>query len=275
MNSVQHLSESDLIFPFAETGFCCRSLDPFTNSEHTHSFYELIYCTSSCPTHVINGKKYEFPRNSIFIISPMERHYFIDFHNAAAITICIDVKKFQTLLNFFSLENDLCFHAGNAPFFLELPTSEEPFFRNLYSRMLICDPLQRTPYLKLFLSRVLGCKLQQDLDKHPIPNDFLKAVSEMEKFKNVQKGVPAFLQLANVSHAHLCRLSNQYLHMKPHEYINKIRLQYAYTMIVEESMDYEEIAELVGFSSYPHFCKLFRETYNTSPSKLRNKKRVK
>lgn len=270
-----HLSQDVLTFPFPETGYCCRLVDPFTTAEHSHDFYELTYCKSGSTTHVINGKKYVFPENSIFIVPPNGTHYFIDFYNVSALTICICPTKFETFLKAFSLENDPCFRPGNEPFFLELPTSEEPYYRNLYSHIMISEPLDRTPYLKLFLSRTLSCKMQQDLDKRPIPNSFLNAISEMEKLANAREGISAFLRLTNFSHAHLCRLSKQYLNMTPHEYINNIRLQYAYSIIVEEHASYEEIAEFVGFASYPHFCKLFQERYHISPSKLRNKKDIK
>ena len=269
------LSEEELTFPFSETGYCCRTLDPFTSTDHSHDFYELTYCVAGAPIHVINDKPYAFPENSIFIVRPNDTHYFTDFHSATALTICINSAKFEAFLKVFSLENEPCFLAGNEPFFLELPKSEVPYFRNLYGHIMMSEPLERTPYFKLFLSRTLSYKIQQALDKRPVPNEFLKAISEMEKLENAREGVAAFLRLTNFSHAHLCRLSKQYLHMTPHEYVNNIRLQYAHSMIIEESTGYDEVAELVGFSSYPHFCKLFQETYHISPSKLRNQRAIK
>ncbi len=267
------LTKEDLTFPYQETGYCCRLTDPFSNREHAHDFYELTYCMVGSATHVIKGKRYAFPEDSIFILPPKTTHYFIDFYTATALTVCIDSAKFKTFLDSFSLENESCFQENGEPFFLKLPTSEKPYFRNLYSHIMIREPLERTPYFYLLLSRTLACKIQQNLDKHPIPNEFLRAISEMEKLENAREGISAFLRLTNFSHAHLCRLTKQYLHMTPHEYVNNIRLQYAHAIILEEDIRYEEVAEFVGFSSYPHFCKLFQKYFHTSPSKLRNQNR--
>ncbi len=269
MEKITCLTQEDLTFPYSETGYCCRLIDPFSNSVHCHDFYELTYCVAGSVTHVINGKKYDFLEDSIFIVPPSSSHYFIDFYTATALTICIEAAKFETFLTAFSLEDEPCFKNNSEPCFLKLPTSEKSYFRNLYRHIIVNKPLERTSYINLFVSRTLSCKVEQALDKHPIPTDFLKAAAEMEKLENAREGISAFLRLSNFSHAHLCRLSKQYLNMTPHEYINSIRLQYAYSIIIEESIKYEEVAEFVGFSSYPHFCKLFQECFHISPSKLR------
>ncbi len=262
--------KNNLLFPYHETGYCCSLADSLSDTAHCHDYYELTYCITGLTTYVINDKQYEFPENSIFIIPPNTTHYFINFDAASTLTICINTANFNKLGDAFSLMNKPYFEATDEPLFLKLPTSEIYFFRNLYNHIIICQPLEQTPYLTLFVSRALSCKTQHTLDQQPIPNAFLNAVSEMKKLENAREGISAFLRLTSFSHAHLCRLSKKYLKMTPHEYINSIRLQHAHSMIINECIKYEEVAELVGFSSYPHFCKLFQEHFHISPSKLRN-----
>lgn len=272
--SVEFISfHQDYLFPIIETGYHCRVVDPFADFEHYHDFYELTYCMSGSTVHIINGEKYPFPQNSAFIVCPGEKHYFMDFNNASALTICISPMEFENFLKAYSLETMACFQPNSAPCFLQIPASEQLYLHNLCENALIRQPLERTPHLKLFLGRVLSCLIQQQLlDCRPIPDNFLKALSDMNQLCNAREGISAFLRLTNLSHAHLCRLSKQYLNMTPHEYINNIRMQYAYLFVTASRASFEAIAEEIGFSSYAHFCKLFRERYHASPFEVRNKK---
>ncbi len=269
LSDVKCITPQDLESSYLETGYSCRLSDPLTSMVHCHSFYELIYCIAGSCTHVVNNKKYPFYEGSIFIVPPRSVHYFVDFYATTALTICISPEKFEFFLKAFSLSHDPCYKDGNAPFFLEISSAEKPFFHNLYSQIMSHPPLDRTPYFNLFLAHTLSCKIQQTLPKQPISSTFLKALAKMKTLPNAREGMPAFLRLANVSHSHLCRLSRQHLGMSPQEYITGIRLQYAHDIISEESVPFEEVAEMVGFSSYPHFCQLFKKYYNISPSMLR------
>lgn len=261
------------LYPILETGYHCRVIDPFADFEHYHDFYELTYCMSGSTVHIINNKKYPFPPNSAFIVGPNANHYFADFANASALTICISPTEFEKFMAAYSLTDENFFQPDSKTFFVQLPASEELYLRNLCENALARQPIERAPYLKLILGRIVSSMVQQRLlDYRPIPDSFLKALSEMNQIANAREGISAFLRLTNLSHAHLCRLSKQYLNMSPHEYINSIRMQYAYMYITASQASFPTIAEEVGFSSYPHFCKLFREKYNASPFEIRNKK---
>lgn len=60
------------------------------------------------------------------------------------------------------------------------------------------------------------------------------------------------------------------LGMTPGEYINSVRMKYAYEMVMSGEKDYETICEEIGFSSYTYFCRLFEKTYGATPAKTRN-----
>jgi transcriptional regulator GlxA family with amidase domain len=120
------------------------------------------------------------------------------------------------------------------------------------------------------VGRILTLYLQQNLvDERAIPETFSNALLEMSLEQNVREGVRAFYRIANLSHSQLCRLTQQYLGMTPREYVNSIRMQIAYSYVTTTSVDFETIAERIGFSSYSHFYELFKEHYGASPSQLR------
>jgi transcriptional regulator GlxA family with amidase domain len=89
--------------------------------------------------------------------------------------------------------------------------------------------------------------------------------------ENAKEGLDAFLKLSNYSRTQLWRLSLKYLNVTPTEFINNVRMKHAYNLIAYTNMSFEAISVEVGFSSFSHFIKLIKETYGTTPLKLRKK----
>ena len=63
----------------------------------------------------------------------------------------------------------------------------------------------------------------------------------------------------------------KWLNTTPKEYINKVRLEHAYTMIVSTDQRFEDIACAVGFSSVSHFNDLIKKNYGFTPAELRKR----
>jgi AraC-like DNA-binding protein len=63
----------------------------------------------------------------------------------------------------------------------------------------------------------------------------------------------------------------KWLNTTPKEYINKVRLEHAYTMIVSTDQRFDDIAYDVGFSSVSHFNDLVKKNYGFTPAELRKR----
>lgn len=262
------------MYPIVETGYHCGIFKPFADFNHEHDFYEIIYCISGSGIHIVNGKEYEFGSNSICILRPGDKHYFIQYQTAQALTICVHIKEFHNFLISYGLENyaPLQCNSTEEPVFLQIPSSDVHHLRKTYETIIIRETLARTPYLKIFMGEIFSCIIQE---KHThasaIPDYFRKVLIEMNRLENMKGGVPAFLRLSNLSHAQLCRLTKKYLNSTPNEYLTQIRIESAYSFITGTSIDLEDIADSIGYSSYSHFYKLFKNKFHISPSELRQK----
>ncbi len=262
------------MYPIVETGYHCGILNPFADSNHGHDFYEIIYCTSGSGIHIVNGKPYEFGSNSICILRPGDKHYFIQYESADALTICVHTKEFHNFLISYGLDDyaPLQCNSDKEPILLQIQTSDVHRFRKIYETIIIRETLARTPYLKIFMGNIFSCIIQE---KHTrasaIPDSFRKVLIEMNRLENIKGGVSAFLRLSNLSHAQLCRLTKKYLNLTPNEYVTQIRMEFAYSFITSTSIGFEDISDRIGFSSYSHFYKLFKNKYHISPSQLRQK----
>ncbi len=78
--------------------------------------------------------------------------------------------------------------------------------------------------------------------------------------------VPELASAVNLSQTHLTNLFQRYLGMSPAKYITRIRLEECKALLSSGEMSVGEIAELMGYSSIPHFCKQFRQWTGLSPA---------
>ena len=92
----------------------------------------------------------------------------------------------------------------------------------------------------------------------------------MKQPEKLKQGIPAFIALSNYSQSHLARLVKKHFGMGLKQYINELRLLRAYDDFVWTNESAESISENLGFSSYSHFYRIFKERFLISPSALRN-----
>ena len=78
--------------------------------------------------------------------------------------------------------------------------------------------------------------------------------------------VPELASAVNLSQTHLTNLFQRYLGMSPAKYITRIRLEECKALLSSGEMSVGEIADLMGYSSIPHFCKQFRQWTGISPA---------
>ncbi len=108
-----------------------------------------------------------------------------------------------------------------------------------------------------------------------VPVTLLNAIDKMRELPNLRDGIPAFVELSNYSRSHLTKLIRKYYHISLQEFVMDMRLQTAYNSIVLSSDCLEDIAWNVGYSSFSHFNKIFKEKYGISPARLRKTKNLR
>lgn len=73
----------------------------------------------------------------------------------------------------------------------------------------------------------------------------------------------------SLSESYIARLFKKELSEKPSEYVNRIRISIAKTMLSQTTMSVTEIAEKVGYSDVYYFSKIFKKIVGCSPLKAR------
>lgn len=77
----------------------------------------------------------------------------------------------------------------------------------------------------------------------------------------------------NVSVRHLARVFRQSTGYTPHQYILRRRIERACALIDAGGLNFEEIAEAVGFAHHAHFTAAFRKIIGMTPSQFRHCRR--
>jgi AraC-like DNA-binding protein len=68
---------------------------------------------------------------------------------------------------------------------------------------------------------------------------------------------------------HFKRLFKEVFHCTPHEYLTKVRMEKALSLIHTTKLNINEICKLVGFENASSFIRRFKFYYNHTPSRLR------
>ena len=78
-------------------------------------------------------------------------------------------------------------------------------------------------------------------------------------------------EIAGITEQHLCRLFKRNFHLRPMEYLAKVRIQHAKEMLVYSEKNIAEIAEASGFPDSSYFSVIFKKHENVTPGEYRGK----
>jgi AraC-like DNA-binding protein len=69
---------------------------------------------------------------------------------------------------------------------------------------------------------------------------------------------------------HLCRIFQQQTGLTIHKYLNQVRLRTSLEYLTEASTDLTQLGLRLGYSSHSHFSQAFKQSFNTTPSAVRD-----
>ena len=236
---------------------------------HQHEFIEVFYVVNGTATHFINNKKHILNPGDLYIIRPMDKHYFRAINTTPLLhrnffirktefqRICnfIDSKLFDFLLNSLSIvrttvnlktincfEKQLQLFSGN----------------NILISILI-------EILVIFINYSVS-----DFQFFPLWLQHL--LSFMDKPDSFKKNIHELLQDTHLSFPYVCTQFKKYLGVTITEYRQTAKLQYAYSLILASNLSIEQISEQCGFASRNHFYKEFKKKFGVIPGSLRKKR---
>lgn len=238
---------------------------------HNHDFYEITLVIRGSMVHEINGTEYENKTGDYVILCPGDSHRIVNQSPETSV-ICLSVEKsgFELFAEMYDLA-EICDFSPDEEVricsigddFDECVRASEKGFGE-----------RGEVYCKKLLSMILTNFGEADSDIPEGVNRMLYTTAEeMKKSENLREGLPAFLRLSGYSHTHLARLVKSRFGCTIHEYIFRLRLDEAYRRIVFTGEHFESISQSVGYESFSHFNRIFKQHFGITPSQLRKKHR--
>ena len=99
--------------------------------------------------------------------------------------------------------------------------------------------------------------------------DFIRRVDEYVR-KNYEKELSLEMVAKHFryEYGYFSKMFKKHIGVTFKKYLNKIRLENALKLMSNSNLKYTEISVAVGYKSYEHFCRLFREQYGCSPKEM-------
>ena len=226
---------------------------------HSHDFYEWIVLLIGSCTQKVNDKIFEMTENSCVLLCPGDSHSFLlqsmDMH---IMSLSVERTEHMRWTRLFGLNDDqlkftyITPDASQAKMLAKLNTSDQEY------------------EYKQILANLIAIYIKSS-EKNDIPAALRLAMNEMNKTDNLRGGADRFAELSHYSRSHLNRLMKKYFNTGLHEYIRDTRLERAYNLLVLSSVDAETLAESLGYSSFSHFNRIFKEKYGMTPAAVRKK----
>lgn len=239
---------------------------------HSHDFYEILYVVQGCCEQEVNGVPGRMESGEAILLRPGDTHFFsAQSSEMVLLSFSVEAREFALVC---------AMYGDNVKGEIDREKQPHIFWG---AERVACTECRAEEAVFRFeesdCKLLLACFLKAYIDHRrmpqKLPRSLSKAVEEMKKAGNLQQGIVAFTTLSGYSHSQLARLIKKYFGVTVKQYINELRLQSVYRDIVFTDHPITELAEGVGFLSFSHFNKLFKERFGVTPAALRRQNSVR
>ncbi len=239
---------------------------------HSHDFYEITFLLDGACTQSVNGTAVSMKSGDFCILSPGDRHTFLQqSENANLFALSVEAAEFSKFAQAYGITEDIILNTHVPKVF----SAREEYGRIAERAALCTRGEEREQERKLLLSLILKCcACRKSADGMLLPQELGRMVSGMRSPENLRRGIEAMEDLSRYSHTHLSRLMKRYMGTSPHAYLLQARMQAAYAMLSFSSESPEDISEGIGYKSFSHFHRIFKETFGLTPKEVQKKNRI-
>lgn len=242
--------------------------------EHYHNYFEIVCQLNGHSTQVINGVNYTLNARQFVIIHPGDSH-----ENVATESTVLNLivsEKYLSNLVIDSTFDDSIIHIKNVITnqkqidVYQMPTTTWLLINDIYYLML--DQAETTMYYlrqKInFTSFLISLEEVEGIMEQQTNHNQFDLISYIEK-NIATASLNDFSRLCNYSPSLISqRIKSQY-EMSFIEILQELKLKHSVRLLTTTNLNIDQIVELVGYNNKTHFYNIFKEKYNTTPSKYR------
>ncbi len=237
---------------------------------HTHDFFEIFYVAKGRAMHNINGESECCMSGTLQLIRPADCHAysFINRYDMELISIGIS-RSIMEEISHFSEMNLEEIESRSMPLSVIYDAHRaENILRSIAKINRLSDPQKRRIYAKSLIAGLLYDLMNQPAQSIKIPEWLNNLITEMSLAENYKAGLKHMVELSHVTQSHLNREMKKFFGITPTEFINSKRIALAADLLLENSHNITEIAELCGFETLSNFYDNFHKFCQCSPKEF-------
>lgn len=259
---------------------------------HRHGFSELVVICGGSGTHLAFGEELRLRPGDVFLIgAPGPRHGFCDTERLSLCNILFDRRRLgeaipaQAYPVFCELGRLELVPAGGIPLHLEKTElsgvmkllrelEQEQHRAREHSAVAL---VSRFILILVELARIRSIHARNGTaERDPLRGGEKLAEVLVQLAERPERDYPlcALARALCVSESTLLRLFRRRTGMSPHEYLLRLRLKKAASLLLESDLAVSEVADACGFSDSNYFCRRFRRYAQMSPSEFRRRGRT-
>lgn len=247
---------------------------------HSHPYYEIFYVTYGNITHSLNFVKRELSVGDLVILKPEDVHYFLrNNSDASHRDIMIQSDLFVDICNL--IPNALSIiNNNNTSFKLSLSNLELAFLEEKINDFVnntditvkkVIGVTVITEILKIFLERINKTGENANAQK---PNLLLQNLLEVfNRTDSLTKPISEIISFCGYTQSYMCRFFKKETGFTLTEYFNNVKLQHAVYYLENTNLSIRAICNVIGINSTAYFNKLFKKTFNLTPTQFIASKR--
>lgn len=235
---------------------------------HTHNYFEIEFVLSGKAVHTINGYTYTIEKGDIYMLSPS------DFHS-------IKIIEPLTLINIMYTEQVVSptfvydFFASGKMIVCRMSDSEFKRLAPVFELMAQC-PTANSDLNIRYMRNLCECMMLTIYNKLKIvPKEPTASRSIYRSILYINRNFRTKISLDNLAESagysknYFSSIFNKCFGVSINEYINNLRLDYAYSLLTTTDISVTQVCFSSGFSSFSVFSRMFKKRFNIPPSKVK------
>ncbi len=256
-----------------------------TEVEHSHDFCELVIVSRGSAMHVLEGHSFPVTAGDVFLLQGRQKHYFCDRKNLDLINIMYDPDKIVLP------EHELRCMPGYCALFMLEPTyrHQHRFASRLHLKRIplahveqLAETMERecqadrpgravalrAKLLELMVTLSRAYSSSETTEAHALLR-IGNVIGALENDFSKDWKLEELVEIAHMSRSTLMRIFRKATGQSPIEYLVRLRIQEAMTLLRNTDMNITEIAMEIGFNDSNYFTRQFRKTNEISPTAYR------
>lgn len=238
---------------------------------HWHDYVELELVTNGSGHHIFNGEQVPFEKGTVVLSHHSDYHYLMPNDEVKTFNVSFSQSVLSEKISqkLDSLTHGFCF------------TLDSETYSTIFDLMKILVKEEEVGNENLvYMVNLIECviikvfeKIDQTIDEKPLTT-IQQIISYLHSHFTEDPSLEEVAKMFHYHPKHFCTVFHRETEVKYSEYLSRLKVNYAKTLLSTTNFDVEYICTVSGFGSMVNFRRVFKELCGVTPLKYRMNKRA-